>query len=175
VTKVERLERRFEQISGAGKVWIPQWLSAVGFAEEIVEWKAIDRSYRGPGAHERTLEFQRKMREKHPHMPLTFDEQLERWAKRLEANPWLSWVQGLGPVLGADPVVDKIMAQLSIEERIHLSKAIRAFDEADAVPDAVLTASLETLADLPAEQRAAIEKARRLHGEQRDLSEVEQH
>jgi hypothetical protein len=95
MTKVERLEKRLEQMSGAGKVWIPPWLSAVGSTEEIVEWKAISRAYRGPDAHERTLEFQRKMRDKHPDMPLTFDEQLEVGAKELKENPALAQAQGI--------------------------------------------------------------------------------
>jgi hypothetical protein len=162
MTKVERLEKRLEEISGAEKGWIPPWLRAVGSREEIAEWKAIYQVRRGLDRREREREFIHEMRKKHPNMPLSFEEQLERGAKRLQANPWLSWVRGIGRVLGADSVVGKIMAQLSVEERIHLSKAIRAFDEADAAPDAILTASL---ADLPGEQRTVIEKVRRLSRE----------
>ena len=161
-SEVKNLEKRLETMSGAGKVWIPPWLSAVGSREEIAEWKAIYQARRGLDRREREREFIHEMRKKHPNMPLSFDEQLEAGAKRLQANPWLSWVRGIGPILDADPVVDKIMAQLSIDERIHLSKAIRAFDKADAAPDAVLTSSL---ADLPAEQHAVIEKVRRLSRE----------
>jgi len=99
--------------------------------------------------------------EKFRQEPRTLAEQLEQGAKQLEANPWLSWVEGLD----ADPVVDRIVVQLSHEERHHLSGAILAFDKANAAPDAVLTSSPETLADLPAEQRAVIEKVRHLSRE----------
>jgi hypothetical protein len=98
LTKVERLERRLEHLSGAGKVWIPPWLSAVGSREEFAEWKAILQARRGQDQLERRLEFQRKMREKHPDMPLTFDEHLEKEAERLKNDPELARREGLDPV-----------------------------------------------------------------------------
>jgi hypothetical protein len=103
------------------------------------------------------------MRVKYPDMPLTPEEEMEQGVQRLNANPWLRWREGLD----ADPVVDKIVAQLSHEEQYHLSKAILALEEANTAPDAVLTSFSETLAGLPAEQGAAIMKVRRLYEEQR--------
>lgn len=158
------LEKRLEQLSGTGKVRIPSWLSAVGSAEEIAEWKAIHQTPRGrEDRAERRREFQRKMRQVHPDMPLTVQEQEEAGVARLDANPWLRWREGMED----DPVVDKIVAQLSYEEQYHLSGAILAFEKANTAPDAVLTSSPEILAGLPAEQRAAIQKVRRLYEEQR--------
>lgn len=79
-------------------MWIPRWLRAVGSEEEIVEWKAISRSYRGRDLYERRLEFVRRMREKHPDMPLTFEEELAAEAERLKNDPELRRRQGLDPI-----------------------------------------------------------------------------
>ena len=69
-------------------MWIPRWLSAVGSAEEIVEWNAILQTLRGrEDRGERRLEFQRKMREVHPDMPLTFEEQEDAGAERYLTDP----------------------------------------------------------------------------------------
>jgi hypothetical protein len=86
MTKVERLEKRLEQVSGAGKVWIPSWLSAVGSAEEIVEWKTISHSYHGSDRRDRELEFEREMRKRHPDMPLTVDEVVEEGGRQYAAS-----------------------------------------------------------------------------------------
>ena len=168
---IKRLEERVKRIS-RGNSRLPHWLEAVAPSNgEIQEYEAVTPLHRGlmpnnhdwADRHQRMLEFQRKMRLKHPDMPLTIEEEMERGVQRLNANPWLRWREGLHD----DPVVDKIVAQLSHEEWYHLSKAILAFEEANAAPDAVLTSASETLAGLPAEQRAAIEKVRRLYEEQR--------
>ena len=95
MTKVERLEKRLEQLSGAGNVWIPSWLSAVGSGEEIAEWKAISRSYRREDLSERRLEFQREMREKYPDMPLTVEEQEEAGVERLRSDIAMQRREGL--------------------------------------------------------------------------------
>lgn len=79
-------------------MWIPPWLSTVGSAEEIVEWKAISRSYRGRDLYERRLEFVRRMRERHPDMPLSFEEELAAGAERLRKDPALRRAQGLDPI-----------------------------------------------------------------------------
>ena len=164
-TKVEKLEERVERICGAGNAWIPSWLRTVGSREEIAEWRAIRQAHRGPDYHERTLDLIRRVRKKYPDMPVSFEERMERGVQRLKAYPWLRWREGLH----ADPVVDKIVAQLSHEEQYHLSKAILAFKKADAAPDAVLTSSL---ADLPSDQHAVIEKVRRLCRENERGSDV---
>lgn len=76
-------------------MWIPSWLSAVGSVEEIAEWKAISHAYHGPDLYERRLEFARRMREKHPDMPRTFEEELKARRKELENNPALRKTEGL--------------------------------------------------------------------------------
>ena len=162
--RFRNLEKSLERITVGADAWIPLWLSAVGSWEEIAEWKAILQTPRGrEDRAERRLEFQRKMREVHPDMPLTIEEEMERGVQRLNANPWLRWREGLHD----DPVVDRIMTQLTHEEWYHLAKAILTFEEANAAPDAVLTSASETLAGLPAEQGAVIMKVRRLYEEQR--------
>jgi len=158
VTKIERLEKRLEEIAGGGDVWGPQWLALAGSEADLAEWRAISRSHRGQDLYERRLQFEKAMRLKHPNMPATAEEAEAQGVAKLTANPWLRWREGLHD----DPVADKIVAQLSHEEWYHLSKAILAFDKADAAPDAVLTSSL---ADLPSEQHAVIEKVRRLSRE----------
>jgi hypothetical protein len=86
VTKIKRLEKRLEEIGGGGDVWIPPWLIAVATREEIIEWKAILRWYRGSDQTERRLEFQREMRRKHPDMPLTVDEVVEEGGRQYAAS-----------------------------------------------------------------------------------------
>lgn len=100
MTKVERLEKRLEEMTGGGdgNVWIPGWLAAVGSREEIVEWRAILLTRRGQDQAERRLEFQQEMRRRHPDMPLTFEEQLEAGRKELESNPELRRAEGLDAV-----------------------------------------------------------------------------
>lgn len=78
-------------------MWIPSWLEAVGSLDEIAEWKAILQARRRQDQAERRLEFQRKMREKHPDMPLTFEEELEEGAKLLGNDPELQRREGLIP------------------------------------------------------------------------------
>jgi hypothetical protein len=86
VTKVEKLEKRLEQISGEGKGWIPAWLRAVGSADEIAEWKAISRVRRGFDFRERECEFIHDMRKKHPNMPLTVEEIVEEGGREYAAS-----------------------------------------------------------------------------------------
>ena len=93
--EIKNLEKRLERISGAGNVWIPSWLRAVGSREEIAEWGAIHQARRGRDCHERILEFIRGMRKKHPDMPLTFEEELEEGAKLLRNDPELQRREGL--------------------------------------------------------------------------------
>lgn len=97
--KVKRLVDRLERMQGGGEdVWIPPWLIAVATREEIIEWKAILRAYRGSDQTERRLEFQREMRRKHPDMPLTFEEHLEKEVERLKNDPELARREGLDPI-----------------------------------------------------------------------------
>jgi hypothetical protein len=98
MTTVKDLEKRLNKI--IGKVWVPDWLSAVASEEELAEWRAIWRSYPpGPDLCDRTLKFQKEMRRKHPEMPLTFEEELERGAQRLKNDQELARSEGLIPEL----------------------------------------------------------------------------
>ena len=96
-SEVKNLEKRLEQISEPGNGWLPPWLKAVGSKEEIAEWRAINRAYRGPDRCEREREFIRVMRKKHPDMPLAYVEELEAGAERLRKDPELARREGLRP------------------------------------------------------------------------------
>jgi hypothetical protein len=86
--KFRNLEEALERITDGADVRIPVWLSAVGSREEIAEWKAILQTPHGrEDRAERRPEFQRKMREKHPDMPLTFEEQEAAGAERYLTDP----------------------------------------------------------------------------------------
>lgn len=92
--QIEELMQRLERLGG-GDTWIPQWLSAVGSREEIAEWKAISKSSHGSDLYERRLRFAREMREKHPDMPLTWEEQLEEMVRKLKEDKDLARREGL--------------------------------------------------------------------------------
>jgi hypothetical protein len=86
--RFRNLEEALNRITDGADVRIPVWLSAVGSREEIAEWKAILQTLRGrEDRGERRLEFQRKMREVHPDMPLTFEEQEAAGAERYLTDP----------------------------------------------------------------------------------------
>ena len=129
---------------------IPLWLSAVGSWEEIAEWKVVLQAYHGPDLYDRKHKSQREMREKYPDMPLTVEEEVEQIVKRLEANPWLRWREGLQ----ADPWVDEVVSRLTIPERVELAATIQALESLEG------PASMETL--LPT-QRTVWNKAVRLY------------
>jgi hypothetical protein len=80
--KFRNLEAYLDRITAGPDVWIPPWLTAVGSREEIAEWKAIQRTYRGPDLRDRELEFQREMRKQHPDMPPTIDEIVEEGGRK---------------------------------------------------------------------------------------------
>jgi hypothetical protein len=95
---------------------------------------------------------------------LTFSEaELQPGVEALRRSAWLRWREGLHD----DPVVEKIVTQLSHEERYHLAKVIVAFNEAGAPPYAILTSPLTNLL---AEQASVVEKVRRLSRETELLS-----
>lgn len=154
MTKLERLEKRLKEIRGGDDARIPSWLSAVGSQQEIGQWLAINQTCRGWDRCQRIDEFIHKMRARHPNMPLTIEEEVEAIVERLKRNPWLRWCEGLHD----DPVVDKIMMDLTLSERVELSAAIRALESA-------------TVETLPPNQQAAWEKARQLY---RELEETSQ-
>lgn len=90
---VDRLVKRLDRLGRSG--WVPGWLKAVGSREDLAEFRAINRTYHGPSYYEYNLEFIKKMRAKHPEMPLSFEEEMERGAQRLKANPELARREGL--------------------------------------------------------------------------------
>jgi len=97
VTKINVFEKRLERLRGGQDSWIPYWLSEVGTAEEIEEYRCIRRREiaelnRQPvvgsvagrmqqviDSEKRSREFERRMRAKYgSRMPETNSEALER-------------------------------------------------------------------------------------------------
>ena len=95
MTKINVFEKRLERLRGGQDSWIPYWLSEVGTAEEIEEYRCIRRREiaelnRQPvvgsvagrmqqviDSEKRSREFERRMRRKYPNMPETNSEALE--------------------------------------------------------------------------------------------------
>jgi len=92
--KIRNLERRLTRI---GKVdeELPYWLKPVADAEDAAEYWAMRRRYRGRNFIERESEFAKRMRAKHPDMPLTIEEQMDAYAQRLKNEPELRKLEGL--------------------------------------------------------------------------------
>lgn|GEM_PF-3491039 len=94
MTKIDNLQNRLDRIGGSN-VWVPQWLLDVGSADEIAEWKAIFRSYRGRDLADRRDEFIRTMRQRHPNMAKGFEEQMWEGVEKLKADPELRRREGI--------------------------------------------------------------------------------
>lgn len=90
---IDRLLERLEKM-GEGE-WIPAWLTAVGTRGEIEEWRSISHAYRGLDRIDRMKEFIKKIREKHPDMPVTLEEEIEARVRELEADPELRRREGI--------------------------------------------------------------------------------
>ena len=78
-----------------GNEWVPAWLTAVGSALEVAEWKAICQAYHGLDRDAPMTAFIRKMRAKYPHMAKGFEEQLAEEVQKLKDDPELARREGL--------------------------------------------------------------------------------
>jgi hypothetical protein len=90
---IDNLLKRLEKIGGGD--WIPAWLTTVGSREEIAEWKAICKTYRGLDRSDRIEQFIKAMRKKHPNMPLTLEEDLTRRVEELKRDKELARREGI--------------------------------------------------------------------------------
>lgn len=94
MTKIEGLEKRLDRVGGSS-IWIPQWLLDVASADELVEWNAIFRSYRGHNLADRRDQFIKTMRKKYPNMAKGIEEQMWEGVEKLKADPELRRRKGL--------------------------------------------------------------------------------
>jgi hypothetical protein len=134
----------------------PPWLRTVGSREEIAEWLAINRVYRGWDRWEREREFIYVMRQRHPDMPTGIDEELQLRSGVLMFDPG-RWKRETGE---DDPVVDQVLGQLTPAERVALDVAVAAIKRS------------WTLAGLAPNQQAAWQKAKRLYQELDETSQT---
>ena len=95
--EVQRLSRRVERLAGDPEV--PSWLMCADVAEKL-EYLALLHA-KTPWHPERR-DFVRRMRVKHPEMPLTIDEEIDLRAEELKRDKDLARREGLTEEDGQD-------------------------------------------------------------------------